>query len=197
MKRIGFFGGSFDPVHFGHIRMAEELKYQKQLDEIWFSPAYISPFKIDTIPESADHRIEMLKLALEGKDGFHLYEEEARRPTPSFTIETIRSLVEKPDTQFYLILSDESVPGFFDWKDAEEIVKLVPLLIGSRLGSEPPTAGNPFICKAMKKGWMPTNPLNISSTEIRQRLRDGKDCTLYVPGNILDFIYQNHLYSLT
>lgn len=195
MKKIGFFGGSFDPVHYGHIRMAEELKQKKQLDEIWFSPAYISPFKIEAVPVSADYRIEMLKLAIEGKKSFSLYENEARYPKPSFTIETVRSLVQKPETQFYLILSDESVPGFFDWKDAEEIVKLVPLLIGSRLGSEPPIERDSIICEAMKKGWMPTNPLNISSTEIRQRLREGKDCTPYVPGNVLDFIYQNHLYS--
>lgn len=197
MRRIGFFGGSFDPVHFGHLKMAAELKSRKQLDEVWFSPANISPFKMGTQPESASHRIEMLRLAIEGIEGFRLYEEEALRPGPSYTIETIKTLASKPDTHFYLILSDESVPGFFDWKEAEEIVNLVPLLIGSRLGSEPPTKGNQKICEAMQKGWMPTNPLKISSTEIRQRLKEGKDCIPYVPGNVLDFIYQNHLYSST
>ena len=197
MKRIGFFGGSFDPVHFGHLRMARELKEKKHLDEVWFSPARISPFKLDTPPQSVENRLEMLRLALKDEPGFEIYQEEIRRDGPSYTIDTIENLLEIEGSRFFLIFSDESVPGFFHWKDAERIVELVPLLIGSRLGGDPPKEGNENILKAMEKGWTPTSPFNISSTEIRERLAKGEDCSSYVPRNVLDFIYQNHLYCLS
>ena len=195
MKRIGFFGGSFDPIHFGHLKMAEELMQLHQLDEVWFSPAYISPFKQETRPENANNRIAMLRLAIKDRSGFRVYKEEAQHPEPSYTIDTVKKIVKSKDAKFFLILSDESVPGFFHWKEAEQVVKQIPLLIGSRLGTKAPEEGSPIICEAMQRGWVPTEPLNISSTEIRQLLKDGGDCSLYVPGNVLDFIYENHLYS--
>lgn len=197
MKKIGFFGGSFDPIHFGHLNMAGELKEKKKLDEVWFSPAKISPFKLDTEPESIDNRLEMLRLALKDNPDFKLYDREARRSGPSYTIETVEHLHSLPDCRFYLIMSDESVPGFFHWKASERIVELVPLLIGSRLGSRPPNEGNEKILKAVREGWTPTRPFNISSTQIRENLKNGKDCSSFVPRNVLDFIYQNHLYSLS
>lgn len=197
MKQIGFFGGSFDPIHFGHLKMAKELKEKKMLDEVWFSPARISPFKLDRCPESVENRLEMLRLALGGEPGFKIYEEESRRLGPSYSIETVEHLSEIPDSQFYFIISDESVPEFFHWKEAERIVQLVPLIVGSRVGAEPPKKGNKTICQAMERGWTPTQILDISSTQIRKFLKEGKDCTSYIPRNVLDFIYQNHLYSST
>lgn len=194
MKKVGFFGGSFDPIHFGHLKMAEELKKLKQLDEVWFSPANVSPFKLQAPPESVDNRLEMVRLAIQDKSFFYLFDGEATKQGPSYTIDTIRQIVSEYNHRFYLIISNESVPGFFHWKDAEELVELAPPIVGSRLEIDPPAQGNPVICRALKSGWTPTHPMNISSTQIRQLLKARKDCSKYVPRNVLDFIYQNHLY---
>jgi nicotinate-nucleotide adenylyltransferase len=174
--------------------MAKELMEIKELDEVWFSPANISPFKLEAPPASTADRLAMVSLAIENEPKFRLYSEEAFRTGPSYTIDTVEHLLKDEEIKFYLIISDESVPGVFQWKNAKELVSLIPLLVGSRIGSSPPEDGNPAIRQALKEGWTPTKPFPVSSTEIRQRLKDGKDCSTLVPRNVLDFIYQNHLY---
>lgn len=194
--RIGFFGGSFDPIHLGHTQMARQLMDAQSLHEVWFSPAKISPFKVDSTPISVENRIKMIELAIADEPCFRLYDKEAKKEGPSFTIETIQELLKLKNKKFYLMLSDESVSGFFSWKKVEEIIHLVPLIVGTRLGSKPPERGSLEICKALKKGWIPTQPFDISSTEIRRYLREGKDCSSFLSRNVLDFIYQNRLYSI-
>lgn len=197
MKKVGFFGGSFDPIHLGHLEMAKELRMLRKLDEIWFSPAFLSPFKLQSEPESAKNRLEMVRLAIQDQPFFFLYDQEAKKQSPSYTIDTIRQLIREYPHHFYLIISDESVPGFFHWKEAKELVRLAPVIVGSRLGIDPPADGDQAICKALKMGWTPTHSFDISSTEIRRLLKKGEDCSRYLPRNVLDFIYQNHLYYAT
>lgn len=200
--KIGFFGGSFDPIHFGHLKMAKDLANSQDLQEVWFCPARINPHKLDHSPVSITHRMNMIARAIEGETGFSLLNIEAKREGPSYTIDTIRELVRRENSrpsprEIYLILSDEALPGLFHWKDPEEIIHLVPLLIGSRVSSSeipPRFEGSRVIRDAIEKGWSPTEPINISSTEIRQRLKRGQDCKEFLPKKVLDYISLNNLY---
>lgn len=200
--KVGFFGGSFDPIHFGHLRIAKELAVACHLSQVWFCPANVNPFKLEKASIPIEHRLNMIQLAIEDEPLFALLDIEAKREVPSYTIDTIKELValEEKSTsprQIYLILSDETAPQFFDWKLSEEIVKLVPLLVGSRFQTPLKNIqGDSFIVEALEKGWHPTVPLEISSTEIRERLFNGQSCEAYVPKKVLDYIFQNKLYSL-
>lgn len=202
---MGFFGGSFDPIHLGHLKMAKELADYEGLEEVWFCPARISPHKLDQIPAPLEHRLKMVSLAIEVDPRFTLLDIEAKREGPSYTVDTIKEILELENSrpsprQIYLILSDEALPDFFRWKDPEEIVRLVPLLIGRRYSSSQHPSEfegkSEAIRKAIREGWHPTEPLDISSTEIRRRLRNGEDCKNLLPKKVLDYIYQNKLYYL-
>jgi nicotinate-nucleotide adenylyltransferase len=201
--KVGFFGGTFDPIHFGHLNMAEELMKTKHLEEVWFCPAFINPYKIDRQSASIEHRLKMMRLAIDGRPQFKLLDLEAKKKGPSYTVDTLRQLAAEEQARpsprrIYLIISDELVFEFFHWHEPQEIIKLATLLIGSRLGSfklPPPLEGDPRICRAIEEGWTPTAVKDISSTKIRQRLSKGLDCKAFVPKKVLDYISQNNLYS--
>jgi len=168
MKAVGLFGGSFDPIHFGHLFLAIFLLEKYQLEKILFCPAACSPFKGNSLPvASGEHRLNMLKLALDHPQ-MEIIEIELHRPAPSYTIDTVRAL-DLPNLR--LLLSDEAEKTFKGWKEAEELQKLAPLLVGPR-------------------AW------GISSTEIRQRLHHQLYCGHLVPAKALDYIQAFHLYSL-
>lgn len=175
--------------------MAKELMKIKKLDEIWFSPAFISPFKSTVPPADVKDRLEMVRLAIQDMPGFKLFDREAKKEGPSYTVDILQEIVkENSNTNFFLIMSDETAPEFYRWKEAEEIVSLVSLLIGSRTGTKPPVTGISKIDEALKAGWTPTTRLEISSTEIREKVKNKGDCSSFLPKKVLDYIYQNHLY---
>lgn len=200
--KVGLFGGSFDPIHFGHLKMAKDLADSNNLSEVWFCPARISPHKLHHIPASIEHRMKMVSLAIECDPRFSLLDIEAKRQEPSYTIDTVRELVKREKSssssrEIYLVLSDEALLGFPEWKDSEQIIQLVPLLIGSRLSNSqlpPQFDGSRALRQAIKRGLSPTETLNISSTEIRERLKNGEECKEFLPKKVLDYIYQNNLY---
>lgn len=169
MKTVGFFGGSFDPIHFGHIALAIELMEAHKLDEVLFCPAFCSPFKQDRPPKaSAEERLHILKLALEIPQ-FKISTLELDRKGPSYTIDTLRELKQE-NVHLRLLLSDEAASGFKKWKEPEEIAKIAPLCIGKR-------------------------KIEISSTEIRERLKNNLYCGHLVPAKALDYIVRNRVYS--
>lgn len=169
MKNVGFFGGSFDPIHFGHISLAVQLMEAHQLDEVLFCPAFCSPFKIETPPRaSPKDRLQMLKLALDFP-AFKICTLELDRKGPSYTIDTIRELKEE-GVKLRLLLSDEAAQYLHRWKETEQLVKIAPPLIGPR-------------------------ELKISSTEVRARLKKKNYCGHLVPAKALDYIHSHGLYS--
>lgn len=204
MAKIGFFGGSFDPIHFGHIKLARELAVRANLQAVWFSPAKINPHKQNSLPTDIVDRLNMVALAIEDDPLFSLLKIEAEREGPSYTVDTLQWLVaqeKRSDTprEIVLILTDELVADFMRWKDPERIVSLVPLLIGSRLGSPAEileSIKEPAIRGAMQRGWCQTEVLPISSTELRRRLSSGAPCNQWIPQKVLDYIAQHKLYSV-
>lgn len=164
---IGFFGGTFDPIHFGHISLAVHLLEAHKLKKILFCPAYCSPFKTDKPPTaSPQHRLAMLQLALDHPQ-FEITTLELDRTSPSYAIDTLRALQIKG---LRLILSQEAAAHLDRWKETQEIVRLAPPLIGPR-------------------------EVPISSTQIRDRLKKRLYCSHLVPAEALKHIEKHHLYQ--
>lgn len=202
MKKVGLYGGTFDPIHAGHINLALELMEKQHLDEVWFIPAQINPHKSQSPPTSISHRLEMVKEAIRDIPSFHLKDLEARRPPPSYTIDTLRFLMNCEDQQtapkqFYLLLGEDSIPGFMKWHQYEEIIQRVPLLIGSRSGHWDKRINlPPALQQAVEKGMIKTHVLDISSTELRTRLSQDLYCGHLIPARVLEYIKKNQLYQL-
>lgn len=201
--KIGLLGGTFDPIHFGHINLAIELKEKRELDEVWFIPTHVNPHKTDKVSTSAAHRKNMLELAIQGCPGFMMNEIEMHRDPPSYTIDTIRALLKDDcnylcQRQYYLLMGEDALCSFAQWHQSEEIIKLVPLLIGSRFLEQPcaELSDQPLIRETVKKGWTKTHMMDISGTELRIRLAQGSYCGHLTPASVLAYIKENRLYRV-
>lgn len=179
--KIGLFGGSFDPIHFGHLNLAIEIFEHEKLDKILFCPAGQNPFKkIPTTP--AQHRLEMLKLALEGLPHFEILSWELEREGPSYTVDTLKMLSQEYQNIF-LILGQDSLNELPQWKDPDEIHRLATVLSGPRFCSENTKPGYRVV--------------EVSSTELRERLEKRLYCRHLMPKNVVDYIHAHHLYLPT
>ena len=122
LKKIGIFGGTFDPIHHGHLILARDAIEQLQLDELVFIPAAISPYKLDRTPTPADARVEMLRAAIEGEPQFCLDTLELERPAPSFTVDTVEALrIREPDAQFVYLIGEDNVARLSTWHRFAEL----------------------------------------------------------------------------
>lgn len=201
-KSIGFFGGSFDPIHSGHIHLALSLLEKHQLDQVLFCPAFISPFKTEnTSHVSASHREEMVKRAIAPLPFFSLYDYELRQKGTSYTIDTIKNLQrqyaeQKQTIEIRLIVGDDMLERLGSWKDVETLLKLAPPLVGSR--SEVPTWPSGLSQESialLQEGLTQIPLLDISSTHVRQRLKKREYCGHLIPYQVLEYIHQNQLYK--
>lgn len=199
-KSIGIFGGSFDPIHFGHLNLAVEIMEACALDEVWFCPAAFNPLKGVKSPRTDAERLAMINLAIEGQPRFRVTDVDVARKGPSYAIDTLTILKESEQEKglvasFSLILGSDSAKSFYQWRDPEGIIKQCHLLIGSRNGNLPDEfSGSPEVVAALKQGVTPTRIMEISSTDIRYRLGKGLYCGHLVPGKVLDYIHLNSLY---
>jgi len=202
-QRVGLFGGSFDPIHFGHINLAIALLETHRLDRVVFCPAAVSPFK-DTAPPKAskEDRKAMLQLAIQDIPTFSSLTSELKREGLSYTIDTIRDVLndahlQKKEIELFLMLGEDALRHFHRWKDVEEVVHLAPPLIGSRLAESPslPEMVSPFVEEAIREGMTKIPVMEISSTLIRERLAKGLFCGHFVPATVLEYIYRHQLYS--
>lgn len=197
-RKIGLFGGSFDPIHFGHLNLALTLLEAKKLDQIIFCPAHTSPLKKDEPPASSkEARSAMVALAIEPIKQFSILNWEIDRPPPSYTIDTVRYLLSQEENRgadLHLILGEDALQTLPRWKEVDELLRLAPPLIGSRAGhiSAPLT---PALATAVDAGLVRIPVMEISSTEIRQRLSQNKFCGHLIPAQVLDYIYKNKLYQ--
>jgi nicotinate-nucleotide adenylyltransferase len=191
-RKIGLFGGTFDPIHFGHLNLALTLLETQKLDQVIFCPAHTSPLKKDEPPSfPAEARAAMVALAIEPIKEFLLLDWEISRPAPSFTIDTVRYLLtqkEYSSAQLHLILGEDSVQTLERWKEVDELLKIAPPLIGSRVGHLKAQL-SPKLSKVVEAGLVRIPTMEVSSTEIRRRLKEHKYCGHLVPAKVLEYIY--------
>jgi nicotinate-nucleotide adenylyltransferase len=196
LRKVGFYGGSFDPIHFGHIHLALSVKEQYQLDEIWFCPNYLSPFKTST-DVSSFHRLNMLKLALEELAFFKLIDLEIKTEKTCYTYNTLNLLKEQnPFISFYLIIADDQLPQLYKWKNIDQLIKQTPLIIGRRCSQMPSFEATEELHDIILNGYMPMqNLIQISSTFIKKRIKQKLYINHLLPKKVVDYIYQHQLYS--
>ena len=182
--RIGILGGSFDPIHHGHLILARAAKEELGLDRVLFVPANKSPHKTETKPATAEDRIGMVRLATAGEEGFEASDIELRRPAPSYTVDTLRELKQShPRDEFVLLIGADNVAKFDTWREPEEIKRLARIAVLDRTGS------------AAAHDWPVVQRLvDISSTDIRSRVAAGRSIRYLTPGAVCDYIHSHRLY---
>jgi nicotinate-nucleotide adenylyltransferase len=196
-KRLGLLGGSFDPLHFGHLNMALSLLEAHALDNVLFCPAHVSPFKTARPPAAhSEHRLQMVLLGIQKIEQFSVLDWEIAKNSPSYTIDTIKRLQSETDAELFLLLGEDQLADLHRWKEVEELLDLAPPLIASRDNKSRALdhLSHP-LHKLIDKGRTVVPMMDISSTTIRQRLAHKQFCGHLVPHLILDYIKQHHLYS--
>jgi nicotinate-nucleotide adenylyltransferase len=177
MQRLGLFGGAFNPVHLGHLLVAQAAMEELELDRLFFIAAWQSPFKQEIPTAPAEIRLQWLRLALAGQTHYIVDDQEIRRAGVSYTIDTARDYVEKfPHAKLFWLIGADNVPMLNKWARAEELAKLVEFAAIPRLGKMSVDFPQPFRGR-MLKGF----PLEISSSEIRARVKAGLTVEALVP----------------
>ncbi len=190
MKRIGLFGGSFDPVHVGHLLVAQAACDELALDRLFFIPAAQSPFKPAIEPAPARLRLRMLRTALAGRSNYEVDEQELRRGGVSFTIDTARGYARRfPGAGLYYLIGADHVPTLLKWREADELARLLQFVVIPRPGETPLAAPAPFRVQSLN-GW----PLKLSSSQVRARVREGRAIDLLVPRGVEAIVREEHLY---
>ncbi|MFC7440666.1 nicotinate-nucleotide adenylyltransferase [Laceyella putida] len=192
--KVGIFGGTFDPIHMGHLILAEQAREVAALDQVWFIPAAEPPHKLDKQITAASHRVHMVHLAVRCHPCFHLSTMELEREGPSYTYDTLRVLREShPGVEFYLLVGADMVKDLPNWYKIKEILQFVQVIGLGRPGVEVETL--PAEVKNSLH-WIPDAiETNISSTEIRQRLRQGKSVRYLVPDSVYQYMREHGLYG--
>ncbi|GAB4228224.1 MAG: nicotinate-nucleotide adenylyltransferase [Chlamydiales bacterium] len=199
--QIGILGGTFDPIHFGHINLAINMMEKHQLAQILFCPARQNPHKHERKTSSSHHRINMLRLVIEEISNFKIIETEINREGPSYTIDTLRYLrfeeasISSSD-QLRLIVGEDVLPNFHRWKDYQQIIDIAPPLIGTRSmkGNLKDFEGSERTLKILRNGLTPIPLLDISATSIRERVAKNQYIGHLTFSKVIDYITQNQLY---
>jgi nicotinate-nucleotide adenylyltransferase len=190
-KKAALFGGTFDPVHLGHLQIAEWVRNLLQLDKVVFVPNYIHPLRKRGNITSSDFRLQMLKAALQDFPSFEYDPVEIERGGISYTIDTLRYFHNLyPKSELFFLIGADNLTDFPKWKDPQGILELAKIVVYNR--------GTVEIPASLPSGRiiLTDSPhINISSTEIRKRLAAGLSCDNMLPDAVLHFIEENQVYS--
>ncbi|NGX61811.1 MAG: Nicotinate-nucleotide adenylyltransferase [Chlamydiae bacterium] len=199
-KKIGLFGGTFNPIHFGHLNLALEIQEKKGLDEVWVIPAHLSPLRVDHPLIPAFHRLKMVELACAELKGFSVLDWEINRPPPSYTSYTLEEIKKKsPKHDFFLLLGEDALIHFDKWKNPEQILAMASPLIAQRVGQSLEESLSKLTLsdsarQKLRSGLVSTRILDISATEIRERIQKKLYFSHLVPAKVVDYIYDYQLY---
>lgn len=190
-ERLGILGGTFDPVHCGHILLARAIQERLPLDRVLFVPAAAPPHKSGVLAPPPD-RWEMVRRAVDGLDGFEACPIELARQGPSYTVDTLRQLrAEHPHGELFLIIGADNVYDMATWYDPEGILALATVVAGTRADAP---AGGALAARVVR---VDTPTFDISSTEIRRRLRAGLPVRYLVPEAVERYLREHRLYLPT
>ncbi len=190
MSPVGIIGGTFDPIHFGHLITAQAVKEIRSLKKIIFIPCYISPHKKDQGNGDAIHRFEMIKQAITGVEGFEVSDFEIKKGGVSYTIDTLKKF-RKEYSNIELIIGFDNLVKFDSWKEPDEIVKLAQLVVMKRKIDKMPKDKNRFFNSAVI---VDTPLIEINATDIRERVKEGSAIDFLVPEKVKEYIYNSNLY---
>ncbi|MBN1894405.1 nicotinate-nucleotide adenylyltransferase [bacterium] len=192
--RTGVMGGTFDPIHMGHLLLAETVRDECGLDCVLFVPASIPPHKTDDPVSDPAHRLAMTALAVEGSDGLCVSDCEVRRGGVSYTVDTLRALSDLSDTkgdEFHLILGMDNLLDLHAWRDPDALFRLAAVIVMDRPGVPEEKADPRFLSRIRR---VRTPLIQISSTEIRARVKNGKSIQFWVHPAVERYILRNGLY---
>ncbi len=188
--KFGIYGGSFDPVHLGHLLVAQAAVEELGLDRLFFIPAAQSPFKLENQPAPDAVRLQLLRLALAGKTNCEVDDQEIRRGGVSYTIETLRGYAKRfPSAELFYLIGADNAAKLNGWREAGELAKLAEFVAVPRPGGAAPTFPAPFRGRTLK-GF----PLGVSSSQIRARVKAGLPVNHLVPPFVADAIRGQRLY---
>jgi nicotinate-nucleotide adenylyltransferase len=199
--RLGVFGGTFDPVHTGHLILAEQCREQGRLDQVLFVPAARPPHKQETLPTSFHQRVEMLELAIAGHPAFRIDELEGDRPGPSYTVHTLEALHRKhAGSEFFLLLGSDTLHDLKHWYQPERIAELAGFLVVLRPDWPAFSEGELAVTlKLPNQALLPfqlveTPLIDISSRDIRRRIAEGRSVRYLMPRGVEAYIDDKQLY---
>lgn len=188
MSLVGLFGGSFDPIHHGHLIVASAVAEALGLDQLRFMPASEQPLKAGEHHSPAGDRAAMVELAIAGTPGFALERAELERPGPSYTVDTLRILrAREPDTQFVVLLGADAAAELHRWREPDALVRLARIAVMTRPGAA--AVAGPAIWRVV-----PVPAIEISATAVRERVRAGRPVRYWVPDPVADYIAMHRLY---
>jgi nicotinate-nucleotide adenylyltransferase len=197
--RLGIFGGTFDPVHFGHLLLAEQCREQCRLDQVWFLPAGIPPHKLERTIATATARVQMLEFAIAGHDRFRIDRREMNREAPCFTVDTLAELrQEDPARDLYFLMGADSLRDFPTWREPARILELAKVAVVNR-GDAPRPDFEPLrqlrgadVAERIEVVSIPG--LEISSSDIRRRVQCGQSIRYLTPRAVECYIQTHNLY---
>src|SRR5215472_2020282 len=180
--KLGIFGGSFDPVHLGHLLVAQAAREELGLARLYFIPAAQSPFKPDRQPTPGPERSRLLRLALAGVDWCEVDEQELARGGVSYSVDTLRDYSRRlPGAELFYLIGADNVPQLPKWRDAPELAKLAQFAAIPRPGQTETPFPSPFRGRTLS-GF----PFAVSSSQIRQRIKAGQPIEHLVPPPVLE-----------
>jgi len=201
--RLGVYGGSFDPVHYGHLLLAEICREQCRLAEVWFVPAALAPHKQGREVTPAKLRLEMLQLAIGGTSGLIASAIEVERGGVSYTVDTLAEIQTRhPTAQLFLLMGADSLHDLPNWREPARICELAIPIVVRRAGSPPPDLGllKPLMAEDR---WEEANRnqvtmpiIDLSSSDLRQRVAEGHSIRFRTPRAVEKFIETQGLYRI-
>lgn len=188
--KVGLFFGSFNPIHLGHLIIAESMVDMAGLDQVWLIVSPQSPFKEKRSLLSEVDRLYMCELALQGNDRVRANNIEFALPKPSYTVDTLTALATRfPRYSFSLIMGADNLTTLHKWKNYRAIVDHYPILVYPRVGEPVPPHDYPYVTQ------VPAPIVGISATDIRQRLAEGHSVRYLLADSVIEYIHSKHLYG--
>ena len=191
MQQVGLFFGSFNPIHIGHLALANYMAEFEGLDEVWFVVSPQNPFKQADELIDADHRLNMVRQAIQKYPKLKAEALELSLPVPSYTIDTLRTLSEiHPTHQFHIIMGEDNIHHIHRWKEANKLVGHFPLLVYPRLGYKINNDQLPPLCKVTE-----APVVEMASSDIRGWIKSGKELPFFVSTPVMAYIKEHNLYQ--
>jgi len=190
MSKIGIFGGTFDPIHNGHLITAQSVREIRELEKIIFIPSFVSPHKEKKYTANPEQRLTMVNLAIQDVSFFESSDFEINKGGISYTVDTLREFKKKYN-EIEFIIGYDNIFDFNTWKDPDEIMNLARIIVLKRKSSLPAPFTDKYVNEAV---FVQTRGIEISATDIRMRVRKGMPIHFLVPEKVKEYIYSTDLY---